>query len=117
MQELTNDKVAAEMELGRKLATLRYLLSIRQREASKAASAAAAAEAAEAMAVAEGEAGPSSAAAGGGSAAPLLPQGRQACESDKDDIDVCPICHDHLVGEMVREWQQECPSTDSLEGL
>jgi hypothetical protein len=107
LQELSNDKACAELELRGKLATLRYLLGIKAREAARlaAADAEAAAQVEDAAGEAAGAAAaePAAACAEGGPAA--LPAGRAlpggAELADREDI--CPICHDPLGQELVRE--------------
>jgi hypothetical protein len=105
LQELSNDKAGAELELRGKLATLRYLLGIKAREAARLA-----AEDAEAAGEVEEAAGPAAgaaaeAAAAGRAGGPAAPAGRAlpggAELADREDI--CPICHDPLGQELVRE--------------
>ena len=57
-QELSNDKASAELELHRKLGTLRYLTGIKAREAARAAAAAAAEAQVAAAAEEDAAAGP-----------------------------------------------------------
>lgn len=97
LQELSNDKVAAEAELSGKLGTLRYLSGIKAREAARSAAAAAAAAAGTEAAGAA--AGAEAAGAAGGATVP--PAAGAAGAGGAEDPDICPVCHDDLGQELV----------------
>ena len=112
LQDLGNERAAADADLRERLGTLRYLLGLQEREASKAAAAAAAAaaaEAAEAGAAAPVQEAPQvgAAAADAALAAGVEPEAMEvdrastaAGEAGEDDM--CPICHEELGAELVR---------------
>lgn len=118
VQELSNDKASAELELRARMGTLRYLLTVKAREASKAAvSGGPALEgAAEEQKDAQqqqqaqpstGDGSGSAAAASqqqlpGGGSGPAAAAVASKEKEEEDQEEICTICHDRLGHEQAR---------------